>query len=55
LIIGRYLVYTGIVVFFTHNSDTTIYDVKIKSRGFPILESGEVNITFQRLLWNDQN
>jgi hypothetical protein len=22
---------------------------------FPILESREVNITFQRLLWNDQN
>jgi very-short-patch-repair endonuclease len=30
-------------------------DAKIKSRGFPILASREVNITFQRLLWNDQN
>jgi hypothetical protein len=30
-------------------------DAKIKSRGFLILKSREVNITFQRLLWNDQN
>ena len=33
----------------------TSRDAKIKSRGFPILASHEVNITFQRVLWNDQN
>ena len=33
----------------------TSRDAKIKSRGFPILESREVNITFQRLPCNDQN
>jgi hypothetical protein len=33
----------------------TSRDAKIKSKGFPILASREVNITFQRLLWNDQN
>ena len=29
----------------------TSHDAKIKSRGFPISASCEVNITFQRLLW----
>jgi hypothetical protein len=33
----------------------TSCDAKIKNRGFPILASYEVNITFQRFLWNDQN
>jgi hypothetical protein len=33
----------------------TSRDAKIKSRGFPILESREVNITFLKLLWNDQS
>ena len=33
----------------------TSRDAKIKSKGFLILESREVNITFQRLLWNDGN
>jgi hypothetical protein len=33
----------------------TSRDAKIKSRGFPILASHEVNIMFQRVLWNDQN
>jgi hypothetical protein len=33
----------------------TSRDAKFKSRGFQILESREVNITFQRLLLNDQN
>jgi hypothetical protein len=33
----------------------TSRDAKIKSRGFPILASHEGNITFQRVLWNDQN
>ena len=30
-------------------------NAKVKNRGFPILASLEVNITFQMLLWNDQN
>jgi hypothetical protein len=30
-------------------------EAKIKSKGFPILESREVNITFQSVLWNDRN
>jgi len=33
----------------------TSRDAKSKSRGFPILASREVNITFQRFLWNDLN
>jgi hypothetical protein len=33
----------------------TSRDAKIKSRGFPILASREVNIMFQMLLCNNQN
>ena len=31
------------------------HDANIKSKNFPSLESREVNITFQMLLWDDEN
>ena len=33
----------------------TSLDSKIKSRGFPILASREVDVAFQGFLWNDRN
>jgi hypothetical protein len=49
ILMGAVIVIINIIIILTSR------DAKIQSRGFLTLGSREVNMTFQRLLWNDLN